>query len=151
MGQSTPSILDLCAGLPEVGFGPGDTIIKEGGLKKQLLVMIEGAVQVSKQEYEISTVRAAGSIFGEMSILLNRYHTATVRALEPSRFFVIKDGLETIKKYPELNLHISRLLATRLDCLNGYLVDIKAQFKNSDGHLSMMDEVIDSLMNQQPS
>lgn len=149
MGESTPSILELCAGLPEVSYEPGDTIIKEGGLKSTLLVMIEGSVQITKQNYEINTVTAPGSIFGEMSLLLNRYHSATVRALEPCRFYVIEDGLEMVKKYPELNLHLSRLLAMRLDCLNGYLVDIKAQFKDSDDHLSMMDEVLDSLMNQQ--
>ena len=42
-----------------------------------------------------------------------------------------------------------RLLARRLDSLNKYLVDVRHQFAG-DGHLGMVDDVLDTLMHRQP-
>jgi len=149
MSDLSKQILEICHELPTVSYEPGDTIIKEGGLKARLLVMIEGAVQVTKHDYEINMVDEPGSVFGEMALLLNRTHSATLRALKPSTFYVIEDAEKMVEENPVLYLHVARLLARRLDCLNSYLADIKAQFKDKDDHFGMMDEVLDSLMHQQ--
>ena len=45
-------------------------------------------------------------------------------------------------------MHVSEVLARRLDALNKYLVDVKQQFEGDD-HLSMVDEVLEVLMNRQ--
>ena len=41
------------------------------------------------------------------------------------------------------------MLARRLDSVNNYLVDVKKQFAGHD-HLSMVDEMLDTLMLRQP-
>jgi hypothetical protein len=44
---------------------------------------------------------------------------------------------------------VARLLARRLDSLNKYLVDVKAQYEGHD-HLGMVDEVLEALMHRHP-
>ncbi|MEM1058447.1 MAG: cyclic nucleotide-binding domain-containing protein [Verrucomicrobiota bacterium] len=151
MALETSQILEICKDQPEVTVEAGETIIREGGLHARLLVLIEGSVQVSKNDYEINVVDEPGSVFGEMSLLLNRSHTATLRALTKCRFRAVENAEKLVEKNPVLFVHIARLLALRLDCLNHYLADIKSQFSDREDHFGMMDEVLDSLMHQQSS
>jgi CRP/FNR family cyclic AMP-dependent transcriptional regulator len=41
-----------------------------------------------KNGVEIATVTEPGAVFGELSVLLDQPHTADVRALEASQFYV---------------------------------------------------------------
>ena len=42
-----------------------------------------------------------GAVFGEVSVLLNQPHSATVRCLAPSRFHVVRDSLNFLQGHPE--------------------------------------------------
>jgi CRP-like cAMP-binding protein len=84
-----------------------------------------------------------------MSVLLGCPHTATVRALKPSRFAVIEHPREFLMSSPESSLEVATLLARRLDALSKYLVDVKRQYEGHD-HLGMVDEVLETLMHRQP-
>jgi hypothetical protein len=61
--------------------------------------------------------------------------------LNPAEFF---------RKNPDIALHVAELLARRVDSLNRYLVEIKNQFRDRADHLSIIDEVLDSLMHKHP-
>ena len=93
---------------------------------------------------------SAGSIFGDVSVLLELPHMATVKTLEPSVFHVAEDALAFLRSKPEAHLHLSRLLAKRLNSVTNYLVDLKSQFEDRDDHLGMVDEVLESLLHHQP-
>jgi CRP/FNR family transcriptional regulator, cyclic AMP receptor protein len=72
-----------------------------------------------------------------------------VRALKPSSFAIIEDPQQFLSSSAEASLHVARLLAKRLDALNKYLVDVKAQYEGHD-HIGMVDEVLGALMHRQP-
>jgi hypothetical protein len=72
-----------------------------------------------------------------------------VRALKPSTFAVVENPDEFLRVSPVATLHVARMLAQRLDTLNRYLVDVKAQYEGHD-HLGMVDEVLETLMHRQP-
>jgi len=114
-----------------------------------LLVLIEGEVEILRDNIRVAKTAQAGAVFGEMSILLHCPHTASVRALKPSRLAVIENPKEFLSGSTVASLHVAGLLAKRLDALNKYLVDVKRQYEGHD-HLGMVDDVLETLMHRQP-
>ena len=146
-----PTILEVCQGrLPESRFGSGEVIIAEGTPAGKLFILAEGTVEVVKDTYVINTLSDPGAVFGEISVLLDTVHTATVRATSPTRFFVVDDPLEFMRSTPEVALGVARLLAHRLHAMTTYLVDLKHQFEQHTDHFGMVDEVLDALSHSQP-
>jgi CRP-like cAMP-binding protein len=88
-------------------------------------------------------------MFGEMSVLLDVPHTATVRALSPVTARVAEDGVAFMKRHPEIAFFLARLLAQRLNAATTYLVDLKQQFEGHGDHLGMVGEVLDALIHNQ--
>ena len=142
-------VLRACQGLPIREFEAGDAVIAEGSPAEVLYVLASGSVEIVKGDVQITTVAEPGSFLGEMSVLLVRPHTATVRALAPSKFHVIEDPLGFLHAHPASTFELARLLARRLHFVNSYLVDLKRQFQEHDDHLSMVDEVLETLVHHQ--
>jgi len=144
-------VLQYCRDrLPERAFASGETIMTEGTPAGLLFVLVEGAVEVLKGDFHVTTVTEPGAIFGEISVLLEGTHTATVRASEPSRFYVIEDPNAFLRSAPDVALAVARLLAKRLAAMMTYLVDLKKQFEEHDDHFGMLDEVLEALAHAQP-
>jgi CRP-like cAMP-binding protein len=139
-------ILELCKDLPVASFEEAEVILREGNPGGKLYLMIEGSVEISKREIPIVTVSQPGAVFGEMSLVLEQPITATVRSLKTCRFYVADGGLFILHERPELVVHVCRLLAVRLNCLNGYLANLKEQFADQQHHLALIDEMVDSLL-----
>lgn len=147
-GQMT-FVTDCCAGLPEVRLEPGTVVLAEGEKSGRLFILIEGEMQVLRGDIEVATVTEPGSVFGEMSVLLDVPHTASVRASRPTRAFLVEDAETFLRSAPEMLRHIGALLAHRLQMATGYLADLKRQFAERDDHLAMVDEVLETLLHQQ--
>jgi CRP/FNR family cyclic AMP-dependent transcriptional regulator len=144
--------LQFCEGqMPVREFDAGTEILREGETAGVLYVLLEGSAEVVKAGTQINLVTEPGSFFGEMSILLETPHSATVRTLVPSKFYVAENPREFLNSRPEIALAISTLLAQRLQALTTYIVDIKQQFADQEDHLGMLDEVLDSLSHAQSS
>jgi len=143
------SVLRACEGLPTRTFGAGEVIVEEGSPPGVLYVLASGSVEIVKGDVQITTVAEPAAFFGEMSVLLGMPHTATVRALEPSTFHVVEDPIGFFQANPEGAFEVARLLARRLHFVNSYLVDLKKQFAGSGDHLSMVDEVLETLVHHQ--
>ena len=143
------SVLRACQGLPIQEFAAGEVVVAEGSPAGALYVLASGSVEVVKGDVQITAVAEPGAFFGEMSVLLARPHTATVRALEPSTFHVVDDPLPFLHAHPASTFDLARLLARRLHFVNSYLVDLKRQFQDRGDHLSMVDEVLETLVHHQ--
>ena len=143
------SILDKCAGAPRKTFAPGAVLMAEGETSGRLYVLAEGSVEVLRGDTQVATIAEAGSVFGEMSVLLNRPHTATVRATSPVGVFVFEDAESFLKSHPEIAFMLGKLLAERLNAATTYLVDLKRQFEGHGNHLGMVGEVLETLIHQQ--
>ena len=130
-------------------FDSGQVVIQQGGQTDCLYFLIEGTVEVLKDEVPVAIDSQPGVVFGEMAALLGGHHTATVRAVKPSAFYIVENPREFLKASPAMCLHVCELLARRLDSLNKYLVDVKHQFEGHD-HLGMVDDVLEALLHRQP-
>jgi CRP/FNR family transcriptional regulator, cyclic AMP receptor protein len=144
-----PSILDLCHALPVQTFEPGIVLLAEGERSGLLYVLIDGEVEILKGDFQIAAVSDPGAIFGEISILLDIPHMATVRAVTPCSAYVVEGGDAFLRSHKEIAYQLSKLLAQRLYGLTTYLVDLKRQFEHQGNHLSMVDEVLETLRHQQ--
>jgi CRP/FNR family transcriptional regulator, cyclic AMP receptor protein len=144
------ALSDVIDRLPVKQFAAGTVLIEQGTRADHLYFLIDGHVDVLKDGKLIADVSEYGAIFGEMSILLDVEHTATVRVRIPSSFRVAGASLEFLRDNPDLALYVAETLARRLDSLNRYLVDVKSQFQGFDDHVHMLDEVLDTLMTKHP-
>jgi CRP/FNR family transcriptional regulator, cyclic AMP receptor protein len=143
------SILELIHGGEVRRYDTGQVVIEQGKRTGLLFFLIDGSVEVVKDDVQIATASQPGAVFGELSALLGGNHTATVRALEPSAFQVVRNPREFLETSPIICLHVCELIARRLDAVNKYLVDVKQQFKE-DEHLGMVDDLLETLMHRQP-
>lgn len=137
------------SGLPATRFDAGVDLLVEGETTGRLYILIDGEVEVLRGDTRVMITNTPGAILGEMSILLDTPHTATVRTVSPATMYVVEDAATFLQAHPELALVIARLLAQRLNAATTYLVDLKRQFEGRRDHLGMVDEVLDSLIHQQ--
>jgi CRP/FNR family cyclic AMP-dependent transcriptional regulator len=63
-------------------------VLVSGSRTERLLILKKGAVAIIKDNVEIAKVAEAGTVFGELSVLLDQPHTADACALEPSEFYI---------------------------------------------------------------
>ena len=76
------------ASLPVVQHAAREAVLTAGSKTGRLLFLRSGAVEVVKDGVQIANVSAPGSVFGEQAVLLDQPHTADVRTLEKSEFYV---------------------------------------------------------------
>ncbi len=140
------SLLGLAANHPEQVLPPGSVLLEEGRRAGVLYVLESGTVEIIKGGVAISTVSHPGAVFGEVSVLLDEAHMATVRVTAESRFRVIDDPMEFLRAHPDAAMHVAMLLARRLSGVTAYLVELKRQYEERKDHLAMVDEVLANLL-----
>ena len=142
-----PKSIDV---LPLHAFKAGEILVHEGGDEGVLYFLERGTVEVSKEGQSITRVRERGAMFGEMSVLLDCKHTATVTALSDVECRVAHDPDAYFTAHPEVVLYVCWVLARRLDSLNRYLVDMKVQFQDREDHVGMVNDVLAAIMSRHP-
>ena len=136
--------------LPARTFGVGEVLMDEGTAEDDLLFLMSGTVEVRKGDVVITRIRERGAMFGEMSVLLGCPRTATVHAATEVVCRTVSRPVEFLRANPDVLFYVARVLARRLDSLNRYLVDVKQQLREQEGHVGMIDEVLDALMVRHP-
>lgn len=139
-------ILDYCQGLKRVTFKPGSVMLPEGERLGRLYVLVEGQVEVIRERTQVTHVDEPGSIFGEMAVLLDMPHSATVKALSTVTAYEIPDALTFLDSRPEFSLHIATMLARRLYYTTSYLVDLQQQAAGKRQDLDLVDQILASLV-----
>ena len=114
------------AALPIAVYEPGETVLEAGSTTGQLFILRNGVVEVVRDGLQIATVSEPGAVFGELSVILEKPHTADVRALERSEFHVAQASSLLTESGAAL-LYISTVLARRLDRANELIVEIKGE------------------------
>ena len=139
-------ILDYCDGQPVVHFDAGETIIPEGARLGKLFVLIDGQIEVVRKDTQVSHVDEPGSVLGEMSVLLDMPHSATVKALSDVNAYVIDDAMQFLESRSEVAIHLATLLARRLYYTTTYLVDLQQQAEGKRHDLDVVDQILGSLV-----
>ena len=141
-----PDILEYCKGRKAETFKSGAVLINEGGEERKLFVLIEGQVEVLRKDTQVSYIEEPGSLFGEMSVLLDMPYSATVKALSTVKAYVIDDPIGFLGSQAEIALELAALLARRLYYTTSYLVDLQQQAAGRREDLDLVDQILAQLV-----
>ncbi len=141
-----PDILDYCKDRKAQSFKSGAVLVQEGSNERKLFVLIEGQLEVLRGETQVSYVDEPGSMFGEMSVLLDMPYSATVKALSDVKAHVIDDPLAFLTSKSEIALEVASLLARRLYYTTTYLVDLQQQAAGRREDLDLVDKILAQLV-----
>jgi CRP-like cAMP-binding protein len=124
------------------GFGTlremaaGEHVFQEGDPGEEMLILLEGRVEAWKKHRRAGQDElhlgdeSAGEILGEIALLRRGARMATVRATEPSRFFVLdRAAFERLVGEGDaiaykIGLKLARSLAERIAWVNDTLLDM---------------------------
>lgn len=116
------------AALPVAIYQAGDTVLAAGSTTGRLFILRRGAVEIVKDGMQIARVSEPGAVFGELAVLLDKPHTADMRALERSEFHVADAGV-LLAEDPTAVVYVAAILARRLEGANDALVGVKRQLQ----------------------
>ena len=138
-------VLAKLDGFPIRVFEPGDVVVSEGSTTGRLLFLKRGAVDVVMEEVDLTRIDQPGAVFGEIGLLLDTAHTASVLAVHSSSFYVVEDGGAFLKAEPVAALYVATVLAGRLDAVNHLVVDAKRRAPVSEQRRGLVGEMIERL------
>ena len=96
-------------------FKKDAVIAAEGDKPKNFFVIVDGKVWIFKNEKKISEFSKPGDMVGEMSMILNKPRSATIRALTDCNLLLIEGELDDlVKLYPDISKKLIKTLAERL-------------------------------------
>lgn len=152
-------IEDVLKDFPLVSLHEGDYLLTQGEKTNSIYFLHKGAVEIIKDGFNVGISSEKGSVFGEMSILLDIEHSATVRCVKDSKFYHIHDPKQYFESHPEVVWHIAQMLSRRIFNLNQYFVDVKSHYEGPsaeklsikldlDDHQKMVNEALKILQIQ---
>jgi CRP/FNR family cyclic AMP-dependent transcriptional regulator len=109
----------LAATLFEKAYGPGEVVFREGDPGKGLFIILEGAVDITREsaygEQQLTTL-GPGEAFGELALIDDLPRSATARVNTPSRLLILyRSHFETlVEGHRGVALVVARNLLRRL-------------------------------------
>ncbi len=97
-------------------FSEGETICQEGCVGGQALYIVaEGQLNILLKDQILTTLQV-GNYFGEISLLSEEPHSATIKAVSSGKLYVIKKELfdKIVEKHPEILRWLSKVLGKKL-------------------------------------
>ena len=130
----------------------GDVLIQQGDAGGDLFILEHGSLAVERDGVHVTTISSPNALIGEMSVLLQKPHSATVRATSTVSVNVIRDARAQLMRDPELTFRLAALVASRLDTTTALLVDLSKEHpgKAEQGFLARILSAI-HLQSDQPT
>ncbi len=103
-----------------------EILVQQGYPPTAMYILMEGVVEVYRNDKLISTIRSRGEYIGEISILLGSAYSATVIAASPCTVIKIDtaNAGSFLRHSPEVAISIARKLANRLVELNKQIANL---------------------------
>jgi CRP/FNR family transcriptional regulator, cyclic AMP receptor protein len=139
------AVFERLSAFPILVFEQGDVVLAEGSTTGRLLFLIQGAVNVVKDQWQIAHVVEPGAVFGDMAALRGQPHSADVIAAQPSSFFVIDNAATFLKNEPLIALYVAVIQSGRLDAVNRHLIDARRQLAATGQENRMFNAVLDRI------
>jgi len=98
----------------------GDVILQEGDPSDFLYYISSGTYEVLHNDICVGSLSAQDIFMGEMSFLLNKRRSATIKATSAGKLILLtqKTFINIIREYPHYGVFLSKLLAKRLTRTN---------------------------------
>lgn len=113
----------------EAAFDEMEMVFREGEIGDTLFLVLEGEVAVIKdcnaeREFELDSI-GPGDYFGDMALFGDDRRSATIRVKKKARFLTLnkQELQEIVREYPQIALHVCRVLSMRIRRLHGKISD----------------------------
>jgi CRP-like cAMP-binding protein len=113
----------------EAAFDEMEMVFREGEIGDTLFLILEGEVAVIKdcnaeREFELDSI-GPGDYFGDMALFGDDRRSATIRVKKKARFLTLnkQELQEIVREYPQIALHVCRVLSMRIRRLHGKISD----------------------------
>ncbi|MEP7239528.1 MAG: cyclic nucleotide-binding domain-containing protein [Devosia sp.] len=144
-----PSLLSLTADQPLRALQPTEAVVHEGEAGGALYVLETGRLTVEREGVAIATIVEPGALIGEMSVLLGRPYTATVRAEVGSSIRVIDNAMTFLEHNPLVALFIATAVCERLDRTSALLVQMRHEAGGNSREQGLFGRLLASLSGPQ--
>lgn len=96
----------------------GKLLVREGSLGRDFMVIVDGAVDVSRQGHKIN-VLGPGDFIGEMALISGAPRNATVTTTRPSSLLVVTERQfwDLLEQTPGMQMSVIKALGERLQSL----------------------------------
>ena len=107
---SITTLIDLPAGTP---------LIREGAVGRDFMLIVQGAVEVTRKSRKLNEL-GAGDFIGEMALISGAPRNATVTTSENSTFLVVTDRefWDLLERAPDLQVSVIKAMGERLQSLD---------------------------------
>lgn len=139
------SLAEHIADVPTRTLAPGEVLLTEGESSGEIHVLLTGALEVVRGGVALVTLDSPGTLVGEMSVLLGRPATATVRAAREARVRTIGDAANVLESDAQLVFRIASLLAARLDATSSLLVDLNRENAGKSHEQGLLRRILTAL------
>ena len=139
-GLSVSELAAIASVTEEVVHPVGTLVINEGETGETMYMIIAGEVSVNKSQEGGSEIELdrilAGDYFGEMALFEDVVRSATIRTEEETRLLVLhkQEFTEIVREYPQIALHICRILSQRIRVLHEKIKREEKQIEDLDGN-----------------
>jgi glucose-6-phosphate 1-dehydrogenase len=101
--------------LKSVTCAAGDYIIRQGEMGREMYFVARGQVEVVDADGRSVRVLGEGDFFGELSLLLSKPRSSSVRAVTPCDLFVLEqhDFNDALKAHPDFAASLQEAVRTR--------------------------------------
>jgi CRP/FNR family cyclic AMP-dependent transcriptional regulator len=134
------TIFEAALGLPVTILGPQAVLVAEGARTGKLYILKSGDLEVVRENSVVAGFSDSGAVIGEMSVLLDQPHSATVRSRNGAEVYVIDDPVAFLDRNPFVAREIARSLAQRLSQTTSLLVEMRHRAKEREDH-EMFDKI----------
>lgn len=144
--MNVDDILRATESFPRRVFGDGEFILQDGVRSSSLLVLESGVIEVQRRSIAVVRMDEAGSVVGELGLLLDTPASADVVAIGPVTVRVIADAPAFFVESPDFALYLATTLARRLWQVSTYLSDLQEQLADRGDTLGLVPAVLRDLL-----
>lgn len=114
-GLSKAELAEVAALADELSFEDGRTLIEEGAVGREFIVLLEGDVEVRKDGRKVQ-LRGDDRHFGEIALISGAPRNATVTTTTPVRALVVTERAfhRLLRDSPQIQLKVLKSLAERV-------------------------------------
>ena len=147
---TSDQVLDALENLPRTEVAAGEIVFEQGGPPDYLCFLVSGSLEIIKDGRIVDIESRPGSVYGDLSILLDNPHVTGLRAAADSTLIYVEQSTDFFRTHPDIMLYICRLIAERLTSASRYLVDVRRQYSGESSHLAMLDRMLTILIHRNP-
>ena len=132
-------------------YNEGEVVVKEGHGSSIIYILMRGALGVYKGENKVNEIRGNGVVFGEMSSILGKPRTVSIKAEEQCEIMIYRGGIHgIIRRFPSITQKILVILAERLEAQTSNYSGLQSKYEFIEKELMSTREELKKLQTQPP-